>query len=98
MCFFCRTVAEVVSGVLQDFRPDLVLYDAGVDPHADDKLGRLKLTDNGLMRREMQVFSRKNRTVPGSAGIASHVYTLYTACLNTKNWTTKREAFRMVLT
>ena len=77
MCFFCRTVAEVVSGVLQDFRPDLVLYDAGVDPHADDKLGRLKLTDNGLMRREMQVFSRKNRTVPGSAGVASHVYTLY---------------------
>ncbi len=59
MCFFCRTVAEVVSGVLQDFRPDLVLYDAGVDPHADDKLGRLKLTDNGLMRREMQVCKRK---------------------------------------
>ncbi|DBA88559.1 hypothetical protein WJX79_002699 [Trebouxia sp. C0005] len=52
---YLRTVAEVVSGVLQDFRPDLVLYDAGVDPHADDKLGRLKLTDNGLMRREMQV-------------------------------------------
>lgn len=51
----CRTVAEVLSGVLQDFRPDLVLYDAGVDPHADDKLGRLKLTDSGLMRREMQV-------------------------------------------
>ena len=51
----CRTVAEVVPGVLQDFRPDLVLYDAGVDPHHDDKLGRLKLTDNGLMRREMQV-------------------------------------------
>lgn len=50
-----RTVAEVLSGVLQDFRPDLVLYDAGVDPHADDKLGRLKLTDSGLMRREMQV-------------------------------------------
>ena len=41
--------------MLQDFRPDLVLYDAGVDPHHDDKLGRLKLTDNGLMRREMQV-------------------------------------------
>ena len=60
MCF-CRTVAEVVSGVLQDFRPDLVLYDAGVDPHADDKLGRLKLTDNGLMRREMQVLENKNR-------------------------------------
>jgi len=62
MCFFCRTVAEVVSGVLQDFRPDLVLYDGGVDPHADDKLGRLKLTDNGLMRREMQVVNGRIET------------------------------------
>ena len=53
--FHCRTVAEVVPGVLQDFRPDLVLYDAGVDPHQDDKLGRLSLTDSGLMRRELQV-------------------------------------------
>ena len=41
--------------MLQDFRPDLVLYDAGVDPHHDDQLGRLNLTENGLMRREMQV-------------------------------------------
>lgn len=48
-------MAEVVPGVLQDFRPELVLYDAGVDPHHDDKLGRLSLTDNGLLRREMQV-------------------------------------------
>ena len=45
----------MVPGVLQDFRPDLVLYDAGVDPHQDDKLGRLSLTDSGLMRRELQV-------------------------------------------
>ena len=54
----CRAVAEVVPGVLQDFRPDLVLYDAGVDPHHDDKLGRLSLTDSGLLRREMQVCSQ----------------------------------------
>ncbi|KAL3162654.1 hypothetical protein ABBQ38_008699 [Trebouxia sp. C0009 RCD-2024] len=52
---YLRAVAEVVPGVLQDFRPDLVLYDAGVDPHHDDRLGGLSLTDNGLMRREMQV-------------------------------------------
>ena len=44
-----------MPGVLQNFKPDLVLYDAGVDPHHDDKLGRLKLTDHGLMRRELQV-------------------------------------------
>lgn len=32
-----------------------VLYDAGVDPHQDDALGRLSLTDEGLRRRELLV-------------------------------------------
>jgi acetoin utilization deacetylase AcuC-like enzyme len=36
-------------------KPDLVLYDAGVDPHLDDQLGKLALTDIGLFRRDMQV-------------------------------------------
>ena len=30
-------------GALDDFRPDLVLYDAGVDIHVDDDLGNLLL-------------------------------------------------------
>ena len=30
-------------GALDDFRPDLVLYDAGVDIHVDDDLGNLPL-------------------------------------------------------
>ena len=34
--------------LLNSFRPDLVLYNAGVDPHTDDPLGRLSLTDQGL--------------------------------------------------
>lgn len=33
----------------------LVLYDAGVDPHQDDALGRLAVTDEGLHRRELLV-------------------------------------------
>jgi acetoin utilization deacetylase AcuC-like enzyme len=38
--------------VLADFAPDFVLYQAGVDPHVDDKLGRLALTDAGLEARD----------------------------------------------
>jgi acetoin utilization deacetylase AcuC-like enzyme len=38
--------------VLADFAPDFVLYQAGVDPHRDDKLGRLALSDAGLEARE----------------------------------------------
>ena len=42
---------------------DFVFYIAGVDVHYDDKLGKLKLTDNGIDRRDRIVienFSQKN--------------------------------------
>jgi hypothetical protein len=38
---------QVLPGVLSSFRPQLVLYDAGVDIHADDELGRLSVSDQG---------------------------------------------------
>jgi acetoin utilization deacetylase AcuC-like enzyme len=40
---------------LDAFRPDLILYQAGVDPHAEDRLGRLALTDAGLEARDRMV-------------------------------------------
>ena len=38
--------------VFAEFAPDFVLYQAGVDPHHADKLGRLALTDAGLALRD----------------------------------------------
>lgn len=38
-----------------DFRPALVLYQAGVDVHEKDKLGGLKLTDRGILDRDNAV-------------------------------------------
>jgi acetoin utilization deacetylase AcuC-like enzyme len=38
------------------FAPGLVLYLAGADPHEGDRLGRLKLTDDGLLARDRRVF------------------------------------------
>ena len=38
------------------FRPDAVFYLAGADPHEGDRLGRLKLTCDGLMARDRRVF------------------------------------------
>ncbi len=37
---------------LDTHRPGLVLYQAGVDPHVDDRLGRLALSDAGLAARD----------------------------------------------
>jgi acetoin utilization deacetylase AcuC-like enzyme len=52
---YLRVLAAHLPGLLVDFRPDLVLYDAGVDPHRDDRLGKLCLTDAGLYRRDYYV-------------------------------------------
>lgn len=42
-------------GRTEGFRPDIVFYNAGVDPHGADRLGRLALTDGGLRAREALV-------------------------------------------
>ncbi|CAL8351595.1 unnamed protein product [Lota lota] len=52
---YLSTVEAHLPGLLDSFRPDLVLYDAGVDPHHDDDLGRLRLTDTGLYQRDLYV-------------------------------------------
>jgi len=38
------------------FAPDLVIYLAGADPHEGDRLGRLKLSFDGLEARDRRVF------------------------------------------
>ncbi len=40
----------------QRFNPGLVIYLAGADPHEGDRLGRLKLSFDGLMARDRRVF------------------------------------------
>ncbi|WP_299194377.1 histone deacetylase [uncultured Erythrobacter sp.] len=47
-----------LPGIIDSFAPDLVLYQAGIDPHVDDALGRLSLTDAGLERRDRYVVAQ----------------------------------------
>lgn len=44
---YMDTVRIHLAWLLDRYRPDIVLYDAGVDPHKDDVLGKLNLTDQG---------------------------------------------------
>ncbi|MGE0847055.1 MAG: histone deacetylase [Flavobacteriaceae bacterium] len=44
-----------VLGALDPGWPDIVFYNAGVDPHRDDRLGRLALSDRGLAERDKRV-------------------------------------------
>ncbi len=51
---------EALEGALDEldrrFSPGLVIYLAGADPHEGDRLGRLKLTWDGLEARDRRVF------------------------------------------
>jgi acetoin utilization deacetylase AcuC-like enzyme len=58
-----HALAEAASST-----PDLVFYNAGVDPHADDRLGRLALTDAGLRARDARVLAwARDRGAPLTA-------------------------------
>ncbi|MEO1070489.1 MAG: histone deacetylase [Cyanobacteria bacterium J06638_6] len=48
-------LSRYVPDLLSQVCPDLVLYDAGADPHRDDLLGKLALTNTGLYRRDRYV-------------------------------------------
>lgn len=48
---------QLLEGLPSRLQPDIVFYNAGVDPHAEDRLGRLSLTDDGLRRRDALVLS-----------------------------------------
>ncbi|HEX5080354.1 MAG TPA: histone deacetylase [Geminicoccaceae bacterium] len=52
---YLAQLADRLPGLLEEVRPDLVFFNAGVDPHLDDRLGRLALSGRGLWRRERLV-------------------------------------------
>jgi acetoin utilization deacetylase AcuC-like enzyme len=52
---YLRTLTAHLPALLANFKPDLVLYDAGVDPHRADRLGKLALSDEGLYQRDKLV-------------------------------------------
>jgi acetoin utilization deacetylase AcuC-like enzyme len=54
-----------IPRILDNFRPDFVFYQAGVDPFERDRLGRLKLTLDGLKRRDELVLAAcRDRGIP----------------------------------
>ncbi|XP_034404559.1 uncharacterized protein SYNPCC7002_A1628 isoform X2 [Cyclopterus lumpus] len=67
---YLSTVEAHLPQLLETFRPDLVLYDAGVDPHWEDELRHLRLTDQGLYQRDLYVMKTVlSRGVPLAAVI-----------------------------
>lgn len=62
---YLHLLQQHVLAILQAFNPDFVFYQAGVDPHERDRLGKLKLTHEGLRRRDEFVIGEcRRRGIP----------------------------------
>ena len=62
---YLALVDRLLGWLLPRTRPDLVFFNAGVDPHVEDRLGRMALTDEGLLARERMVLERcRQRRLP----------------------------------
>jgi acetoin utilization deacetylase AcuC-like enzyme len=62
---YLRLLQTHVPAILDGFRPDFVFYQAGVDPYEQDRLGKLKLTLEGLKQRDELVIGHcRQRGVP----------------------------------
>lgn len=60
---FLDLLGTTLPRIFEGFRPDLVIYLAGADPYEQDRLGRLSLTKEGLLRRDEMVveWARRHR-------------------------------------
>jgi acetoin utilization deacetylase AcuC-like enzyme len=56
---------EALTSSLKDFAPEILFYLAGADPYAGDQLGGLRLSIEGLLRRDRLVLSAaRERRIP----------------------------------
>ena len=96
MMTYLRHVKRKLPVALDDFKPDIVVYNAGTDILIGDPLGILDITDEGVMQRDEIVFQEvKARNIPlfmvTSGGyqrnnaqvIANSIHNLYTKKLIT---------------
>ena len=58
-------IGDLIPNLLDQVQPDLVLYNAGVDPHRGDRLGKLCLSSMGLLNRDRLVLDAcLRRSIP----------------------------------
>jgi acetoin utilization deacetylase AcuC-like enzyme len=75
---YLEELEKGLDHALGKFKPDLIFYVAGADPYREDQLGGLRLSLEGLERRDRLVFEKaKARKIPVAitlaGGYARHV-------------------------
>ncbi|MDP9339334.1 MAG: histone deacetylase [Acidobacteriota bacterium] len=68
---YLAALMPTVVRCLDNFNPDMVFYVGGADPYAEDQLGGLRLTLEGLKRRDREVFeAARSRGIPVATALA----------------------------
>lgn len=68
---YLAELERCMDKILGGYQPDLIFYLAGADPYRDDQLGGLKLTLEGLERRDRMVFEKAAKArVPVAVALA----------------------------
>ena len=55
---YMEVLQESLTPALEQVKPDFVIYDAGVDVYEKDVLGRLRLSEAGIRRRDRYVLDK----------------------------------------
>lgn len=58
---YLEALHQALEHLYKVFQPQFMIYLAGADPHEGDRLGRLKLTNAGMLARDRAVFSMAER-------------------------------------
>jgi acetoin utilization deacetylase AcuC-like enzyme len=67
---YLQTLAATLVPLVDAFAPQLILYQAGVDPFEDDRLGRLSLTREGLVQRDRWIAATcRERGIPFASAL-----------------------------
>jgi acetoin utilization deacetylase AcuC-like enzyme len=68
---YLAALHEALATLFTRFTPELIIYLAGADPHEGDRLGRLKLTMEGLAARDCMVLDHaRERGIPVAIAMA----------------------------
>ena len=94
--FYLKIVYENLALLFDEIQPDFVFFNSGVDVLATDKLGKLKLTQEGCRQRDKLVFEFCKRykvpiSVSMGGGYSPRVATIVDAHANT--FRTAQEVF-----
>jgi len=67
---YLQNLASTFDAAVTSFKPDFIIYDAGVDIHIDDDLGLLNVSTEGIFQRDAFIFEQaKSLDIPIAAVI-----------------------------